>query len=331
MASKVVKGLAIGVVVATLPVLFTKANQMRARRMPDAFEAIERVYHSRFGDIHYIRKGAGDSLVFIHGLEPGTSSYEWRANFAPLTEHFRVFNLDLLGYGNSEKPALSYTTDLFSDMLIGFIEDVVKDYANVVVSPASIPFVLQALEKKPVLFQKVCLISPLMDKHAGERLPFTGKLSEKILNLPVIGNTMYHLSTQKPALKKQLQSKYHRDIVNREMQDRAFHSSLSGGPNAYKAPMAYRSGKLKENYESILHSIQHPLLLVTGEYSSVPANRYKDFSFADRQSQAITLEKCGSHPHEECPGEFNSWLVQEFSGLRDLHVKDISSGMHARA
>jgi pimeloyl-ACP methyl ester carboxylesterase len=331
MASKAVKGLAIGAAVAALPVLFTKANQMRARRMPDAFAAIERVYHSQFGDIHYIRKGAGDSLVLIHGLEPGTSSYEWRENFAPLAEHFRVYNLDLLGYGNSEKPAVSYTTDLFSNTLIGFIQDVLKDYANVVVSPSSIPFVLQAIEKKPALFQKVCLISPLMDKHIGQDSSLTGKLSEKILNLPVIGNTMYQLSTQKPALKKQLKSKYHQDIVNNEMQDRAFHSSLSGGVNAYKAPMAYRSGRLKENYESILHSIQHPLMLVTGEHSSVPISKYKNFKLADSKSTVISLDKCGSHPHEECPIEFNNWLVQEFTGLNHLQVKDISSGMHARA
>ena len=56
----------------------------------------------REGKIAYVRKGEGAPVVLIHGIP--TSSYLWRDVIPPLSREFAVCALDLLGYGDSDKP-----------------------------------------------------------------------------------------------------------------------------------------------------------------------------------------------------------------------------------
>lgn len=53
-------------------------------------------------NLHYVRKGAGEPLLLIHGW-PGFW-YEWHLNIGPLSEHFDVIAPDMRGYAYSSKP-----------------------------------------------------------------------------------------------------------------------------------------------------------------------------------------------------------------------------------
>jgi haloalkane dehalogenase len=73
--------------------------------------------------IHYVEKGEGDPILFIHGNP--TSSYLWRNILPQVTEgaERRGIALDLLGFGKSDKPdAVRYTLQLHYDILESFIE-----------------------------------------------------------------------------------------------------------------------------------------------------------------------------------------------------------------
>ena len=62
----------------------------------------------KHGQIFYKEQGlqnSGVPIVFVHGIGPGMSSFMWRKNFDALSEKFRVYALDLLGFGFSDKPA----------------------------------------------------------------------------------------------------------------------------------------------------------------------------------------------------------------------------------
>lgn len=61
-----------------------------------------RYFEWRSHPIFYRDHGHGDTLLCIHGFP--TSSFDWQKMWGPLTEHFRVVTLDLLGFGFSGKP-----------------------------------------------------------------------------------------------------------------------------------------------------------------------------------------------------------------------------------
>ncbi|OLM14067.1 Haloalkane dehalogenase [Pseudonocardia sp. Ae717_Ps2] len=57
--------------------------------------------------LHHVESGSGDPVVFIHGNP--TSSFLWRHVFRRLEGHGRLLAVDLLGFGDSGKPALEYS------------------------------------------------------------------------------------------------------------------------------------------------------------------------------------------------------------------------------
>jgi len=70
--------------------------------------------------IHYISKGKGKPVVFVHGIP--TSSYLWR-NIIPLvaTNH-QCIALDLIGMGESDKPKMDYTIHEHVEYFTGFMD-----------------------------------------------------------------------------------------------------------------------------------------------------------------------------------------------------------------
>ena len=56
--------------------------------------------------VHYIEKGQGDPILFLHGNP--TSSYLWRNIIPYLTPWGRCIALDLIGMGKSDKPDIDY-------------------------------------------------------------------------------------------------------------------------------------------------------------------------------------------------------------------------------
>ena len=81
--------------------------------------------------INYVALGNenadGDSkepLLLIHGF--GASAYHWRYNIPYLARKYRVYAIDLLGFGLSDKPIIEYNADIWRDQVLSFIEEVVK-------------------------------------------------------------------------------------------------------------------------------------------------------------------------------------------------------------
>ena len=56
----------------------------------------------REGRIAYVRQGEGEPILLIHGFP--TSVYLWRNVIPLLAGDFTIYALDLLGYGDSDKP-----------------------------------------------------------------------------------------------------------------------------------------------------------------------------------------------------------------------------------
>lgn len=76
--------------------------------------------------IHYVQKGQqGPSLLLVHGF--GASTDHWRKTIAGLYQNYRVWAIDLLGFGRSAKPKLTYTGELWRDQLRDFCRQVIQE------------------------------------------------------------------------------------------------------------------------------------------------------------------------------------------------------------
>ena len=69
--------------------------------------------------IHITYAGEGDPVLLIHGA--GQNSYTWRHQFEALAERYFVVAVDMIGYGYSDKPDLTYTIEENSEFLLALL------------------------------------------------------------------------------------------------------------------------------------------------------------------------------------------------------------------
>jgi haloalkane dehalogenase len=58
------------------------------------------------------------AILLLHGF--GAALGHWRGNYAALSAHHQVYALDLLGFGNSEKPPTFYGTSVWVEQIFDF-------------------------------------------------------------------------------------------------------------------------------------------------------------------------------------------------------------------
>src|SRR5579884_2367417 len=148
----------------TLGVLaaFNKMTESMAGELDTVLTGEGRRYPWKYGDMFYQVKGARDArpLLLIHGFGPGASSYEWRKNVDALSEQFRVYTLDLLGFGLSDRPAIDYTPETFADLIGDFIKEVINKPTVVVAHGLSGAYVISNAYRRPNLYERIILVSP---------------------------------------------------------------------------------------------------------------------------------------------------------------------------
>jgi pimeloyl-ACP methyl ester carboxylesterase len=73
----------------------------------------------------------GPPVLLIHGY--GASAYHWRYQIPALSQHYRVYALDLLGFGWSEKALVEYSSGgLWGQQIQDFINDVISKDSDAV-------------------------------------------------------------------------------------------------------------------------------------------------------------------------------------------------------
>jgi pimeloyl-ACP methyl ester carboxylesterase len=88
--------------------------------VPQVRGRCETVYGVR---THYVCAGEGEPLVLIHGGGPGASGAAGFAKVIPaLARHFRVYAIDLIGNGASDKPAIEYSFQTQVEHVAGFVD-----------------------------------------------------------------------------------------------------------------------------------------------------------------------------------------------------------------
>ncbi|MEM7124716.1 MAG: haloalkane dehalogenase [Chloroflexota bacterium] len=101
------------------------ANDNALINLPPVAISAEMPYETQFVEVlgsqmAYVEAGEGDPILFLHGNP--TSKYLWRNVMPWLEGQGRLIAPDLIGMGESDKPAIGYTFAEHSEYVDGFIE-----------------------------------------------------------------------------------------------------------------------------------------------------------------------------------------------------------------
>ena len=169
------------------------------------------LYHWRFGDISYSVSGEGKPVLLIHNLKEDSSSIEWNKIIPVLSRSHTVYAIDLLGCGLSERPSITYTSYLYTQLINDFIHNIIKKKTSVIATGKSASFILGACNDNEEAYDELILINP-DSIHSLKKTPSKRtKTAEFILKTPVIGTFIYHLKTSRKKILQSFEEHYFYD------------------------------------------------------------------------------------------------------------------------
>lgn len=135
---------------------------------------------------HYIEKGEGEPIILLHGFF--YDSYMWDRNIDVLAEQFKVYALDLWGFGYSTREPLDYGYPLYSEQVLLFMDKLGIQRASLAGQSMGGGTAVWFCVHNRQRVNKLLLVDSSAMPHS---LPLTGK----ILNIPGVGEFAWGLNT----------------------------------------------------------------------------------------------------------------------------------------
>src|ERR671913_2639649 len=172
--------------------LYNRRLERSGGHLPSRLGGKVRYYRWKGGDLAYSVAGEGEPLLLVHGVYAGASSFEFRKNFEELSKSFRVYALDLLGCGMSERPSRRYGPEDVASQVEDFVREEIGEGVHLVASSLSAALLVPAAVRSPRLFRKLVLICPTgygtLDRPSGR----LGDVIYGLFRAPVLGSSLYH-------------------------------------------------------------------------------------------------------------------------------------------
>jgi pimeloyl-ACP methyl ester carboxylesterase len=305
--------LAGGAGMAALATLNATIRRHASEPDDQAFGGDARAYHWKHGRIFYKVAGAerqAPPLLFVHGIGAGASSFMWRKNFDALARDFRVYALDMLGFGFSDKPATApYSADLYVELIADFIRDVAGAPANIVATSLAAAYSLRAADEHPALVNALVLIAPTGADNLRARPGMTGAAFYGLLQSPVLGTSFYNVMASERSIRDYAQKHLYFD--KRRATDRmvAHYYATSHQPGAQHAVAAFLSGYMNTETCPAFARLRQPITLVWGRQDeTTPIEQAAELLRLNPRATLEVFDHCRMMPQEEQPERFNEFV-----------------------
>lgn len=245
----------------------------------------------------------GSPVVLIHGL--GGCIENWEFNLVELSKKHRVYALDLVGCGLTEKPSAPYSIPYLANFVQDFMT--LKNIKNSCLIGHSIGagIAIEMCLVNPERINKLLLVGGF---GFGKNLA----LHFRVLTIPFLGEQL-----MKPSRSGLIQFFkmlfYDHSLITDELIDFSFErSSLPGSSEAYLATLRAHANflglktdfaqKVKEN----IPSLTVPTTIIWGkEDKAIPVEQAYIASKLFTNSNLYIIDECGHVPQVEYAEEFN--------------------------
>jgi pimeloyl-ACP methyl ester carboxylesterase len=269
-------------------------------------------YKWKHGQVFYRHEGAEGSppLLFVHGVGAGARSFMWRRNFLPLSRDFRVYAVDLLGFGYSDKPAgAPYSSDLYVELLADFLREVVGRPACVVAHGLSAAFATRAADERAELVRSLVLVSPTGADNLSARPGVAGAAFYGLLHSPVLGTSFYNAVTSERSVRDYARAQlfYEKRFATPRLV--AHYYAVSHLPGAQHAATAFLSGYLNTDIREPFARLTQPATLAWGRQDTAnPIEQAGQLLRLNPRARLEVFDRCRQMPQEEHAERFNSLL-----------------------
>ena len=262
---------------------------------------------------------AAPALLLLHGF--GAASGHWR-HCAPelAAQGWRVYSLDLLGFGQSAQPARPMDNRIWGQQVCAFLDQVVQGPAVVVGNSLGGLTALTAAVLRPDRVQAVvaaplpdpALIQPLPKRRSPWQRRWQRRLLSLVLHLLPL-ELVVPLIARTGLLKAGLQGAYRRSIQS----DQELLQLIARPARRPTAAQALRGMSLGMSRRprgatapALLEQLRSPMLLIWGRQDRfVPLAIGESVAAMHSELELHVLDHCGHCPHDEAPECFLAVLL----------------------
>jgi pimeloyl-ACP methyl ester carboxylesterase len=269
----------------------------------------------RLGRVFYQIRGQGPPVLLIHGINAAASSYEMRRVYAGLSDRFRVYAIDLLGFGQSDRPPIRYRPDLYIDLIADFTRQVIGQPTHLIASSLSAALAVRAAFDHPDLFVRLVLVLPTGLERLINPPGAKGKVVEELFRSRLVGEFLFNLLTSQASIRYYVQQRAYFD--GSLFTDAMLESYYATGhePGARYAPAAFVSGHLNHDIRDVYSKLPQPVFIVWGQQAPfTPVENCQQFMKLKPGSKLRVFDCCRLLPHDEHADEFNqlvgNWLAE---------------------
>ena len=213
-----------------------------------------KIYYQKFGS-------TGRPIILLHDLQATNSAEEWKYLIPELANNHRVYVLDLLGCGRSDKPKITYTNFIYVELLLDFIKSNICEKTYLIASHDTAEIAVMAAAYDQSKLSGIACINPPSFREPKRQYSTVGKLFKKILYTPIFGTLLYNILFSK----KRVSSKVNKavpylmyDSKSKECREyyEASHLQDSNGRFLYASSI---TGYLPMDIAHALHTISLPI------------------------------------------------------------------------
>ncbi|XP_071711113.1 pheophytinase, chloroplastic [Rutidosis leptorrhynchoides] len=325
---------------ATKGIVAASASVIPSTLAPQPAQGLERLPFKKDGykfwtwrghKIHYVEEGEGFPIVLIHGF--GASAFHWRYNIPELAKKYKVYAVDLLGFGWSEKALVDYDALVWRDQVADFLKEIVKEPTILVGNSLGGFTALVAAEAMQQQVVGIALLNSAgqfgspddattTETEDSPLQKFLVKPLKEVFQRIVLGFLFWQ--AKQPARVESVLKSVYKNTAN--VDDYLIESITkpADDPNAgevyYRLMTRFMSNQRKYTLDSVLSKLSCPLLLVWGDLDPwvgpAKANRIKEFY----PNTSIVNLQAGHCPHDEVPELVNKALVDWLSTLPSTSI-----------
>lgn len=248
---------------------------------------------------HYLEKGEGKPVILIHGFY--YDSYMWSKNMDALAKKFKVYALDLWGFGYSTREPMDYGYPLYVDQVLKFMDALDIEKASLIGQSmgGGICILISCQHRKRV--NRIILVDP-----AG--LPNPLPLIGKIANLPTVGEFLFGLNgnfVRKMTMKSTF-------IYDKRFITDSYFESVTRFHKIKGTTRVLLKILRKQFFDTLsdeihkLGQLDVPILIVWGRQDkAIPVERGQQMHEILKTSQLEILDQAGHCPHQEQSERFN--------------------------
>ncbi len=281
-----------------------------APKLEEWYEGEHAAYFWRGYRVAYTVRGEGRPVVLLHGIHAAASSFEWRHNFGYLSDRYRVFAIDLLGFGHSDRPATRYTAQTYVSMLLDFLRDVPPEPPAIVASSLSSAYAVVAAYRAPQHVAGLVLSCPTGIQRLDDAPGPLGALTLGALSAPVVGQSLYNMLVSDASIRYYLKNQVFSspDSIDETLVRQMY--ATSHQPGARYAPAAFVGGALNLDIGEVFPRITKPTLVVWGAQARMaPVSDAEAFAAGNPSARIEVVDGAGLLPHDERAGWFNGTVA----------------------